>query len=121
MILITGATGLVGRTLVAELTSRGAGIRAVTRTAGAGTLPAAVEVFVPIWPGPRVSPALEGVDTLFVHPRAVGGNAEKLLALAAEREAYGESSHRSACRGCRPGRPPAEWSPTDCRRLSPPH
>jgi uncharacterized protein YbjT (DUF2867 family) len=36
MILITGATGLVGRTLVAELTSRGAGIRAVTRTAGAG-------------------------------------------------------------------------------------
>jgi hypothetical protein len=40
---------------------------------------------LPIWPGPRVSPALEGVDTLFVHPRAVGGNAEKLLALAAER------------------------------------
>jgi uncharacterized protein YbjT (DUF2867 family) len=85
MILITGATGLVGRTLVATLKSRGAGIRAVTRTAGAEPLQAGVETVVADLTRPEsLAAALEGVDALFVHPRAVGENAGKLLALAAE-------------------------------------
>lgn len=85
MILITGATGLVGRTLVATLKSRGAGIRAVTRTAGAEPLQAGVETVVADLTRPEsLAAALEGVDALFVHPRAVGKNAGKLLALAAE-------------------------------------
>ena len=85
MIVVTGATGVVGRPLVALLKDRGVAVRAVTRSAGAGTLRAGVE---PITADPAqpesLAAALEGASALFVHPRAVGEHAGKLLALAAE-------------------------------------
>ncbi|MFI5695938.1 NAD(P)H-binding protein [Kribbella sp. NPDC051586] len=63
MIVVTGATGTVGRPLVKLLEDQGVAVQAVSRSA----------------------PDLEGAEALFVHPRAVGENASKLLALAAEK------------------------------------
>jgi uncharacterized protein YbjT (DUF2867 family) len=85
MIVVTGATGTVGRPLVALLKDRGVTVRAVTRSTAAGTLPAGVEPVTADLTRPEsLAAALEGVSALFVHPRAVGENAGKLLALAAE-------------------------------------
>jgi len=44
MIVVTGATGHVGRELVAQLARSGAAVRAVTRRPGASAFPAGVEV-----------------------------------------------------------------------------
>ena len=44
MIVVTGATGHVGRELVAQLAGSGAAVRAVTRRPGARSFPAGVEV-----------------------------------------------------------------------------
>jgi NAD(P)-dependent dehydrogenase (short-subunit alcohol dehydrogenase family) len=60
-ILVTGATGLVGRLLIDELAGRGAEVRAVTRRPGAVTFPAGV----------TVAEGFAGVDAVFLHPRAV--------------------------------------------------
>jgi uncharacterized protein YbjT (DUF2867 family) len=82
-ILIMGATGLVGRPLVQMLLDAGCNVRAVTRNAGKAAFPAAVRVVVGDPAAPEsVAEALEGVDGLFLHPRAVGLAAPKLLALA---------------------------------------
>jgi uncharacterized protein YbjT (DUF2867 family) len=86
MIVVTGATGTVGRPLVMYLRDQGVTVRAVTRSTEAGTLPAGVEPVIADLTRPEsLAPALEGASALFVHPRAVGENAGKLLALAAEK------------------------------------
>jgi len=83
--MVTGATGAVGRPLVALLQDQGVTVRAVTRSVGAGTVPAGVvPVSVDLARVEDVAAALSGVSALFVHPRAVGESAGKLLALAAE-------------------------------------
>ena len=83
MIVVTGATGIVGRRLVALLATQGIAVRAVTRSAEA--LPAGVDIHRADLARPDdVAPALEGADALFVHPRAVGESAPRLLELAAE-------------------------------------
>ncbi|WP_410790130.1 NAD(P)H-binding protein [Kribbella sp. C-35] len=74
-IVVTGATGLVGRPLVQLLDDRGVEVRAVARSSGI-----AVDLAEP----EALAPALEGADALFVHPRAVGASAGKVLALANE-------------------------------------
>jgi uncharacterized protein YbjT (DUF2867 family) len=84
MILVTGATGTIGRPLIDALVSEGAKIRAVTRHPQAAGLPAGVEVVEgdPAQPD-TIAPFLEGVTALFLHPRAVGiPAAADLLALA---------------------------------------
>ena len=86
MIVVTGATGTVGRPLVALLKDQGVAVRAVARFADAGTVPVGVEVHKADLARPEeVAPALEGARALFVHPRAVGESAAKLVALAAEK------------------------------------
>jgi uncharacterized protein YbjT (DUF2867 family) len=83
-ILVTGATGLVGRLLIDELAGRGAEVRAVTRRPGAVTFPAGV----------TVAEGFAGVDAVFLHPRAVAdpagflararaGGVPKVVALSA--------------------------------------
>lgn len=85
MIVVTGATGVVGRPLIAQLTERGAQVRAVARSADQGPAPEGVEPVVADLTRPEeLGPALAGADALFVHPRAVGDSAAKLVALAAE-------------------------------------
>ena len=84
--LITGATGTIGRPLVDLLVGEGATVRAVTRNPLAAGLPAHVEVVAgdPGRPA-TLAPFLAGVNALFLHPRAVGDAAGKLLALARAR------------------------------------
>jgi len=82
-IVITGATGVVGRPLVTLLKDQGVSVRAVARSATA-LLPG-VEAFSSDLARPEtLAQVLEGADALFVHPRAVGEGAGKLLTLAAE-------------------------------------
>src|SRR6266700_2029072 len=84
MILVTGATGTVGRPLIELLASEGVKVRAVTHNPQAAGLPAGIEIAEgdPARPD-TIAPLLEGVTDLFLHPRAVGiPAAGKLLALA---------------------------------------
>jgi uncharacterized protein YbjT (DUF2867 family) len=76
-ILVTGATGNVGRPLTELLALDGAEVRAVTRNPQAAGLPAGVEVITTV-------SSLRGVTSLFLNPRAVGKAAGELLALARE-------------------------------------
>ncbi|GJF30660.1 nucleotide-diphosphate-sugar epimerase [Kitasatospora sp. NE20-6] len=84
MILVTGATGLVGRPLVETLAAAGHAVRAVSRNpAAAPPPPAGVETVTgdPSRPS-GLAPALDGVTALFLHPRAAGESADALVALA---------------------------------------
>jgi uncharacterized protein YbjT (DUF2867 family) len=78
MILVTGATGLVARPLVELLAGEGAKVRAVTRTPSTADFPDGVEVV-------DRADALDGVRSIFLHPRAVADGAAELLALAEQR------------------------------------
>jgi uncharacterized protein YbjT (DUF2867 family) len=86
MLLVTGATGTIGRPLIDVLVNDGAKVRAVTRNPHATDLPADVEVVKgdPSRPD-TIAPFLEGVTALFLHPRAAGDAAGELLTLARER------------------------------------
>jgi uncharacterized protein YbjT (DUF2867 family) len=76
-ILVTGATGTVGRSTVKRLLEEGSRVRAVTRRPSPG-LPSGVEV---------VSDAsnLTGVSAVFVHPRALGAQGAADLVERAKR------------------------------------
>lgn len=65
-ILVTGATGNVGRPLVHLLVDAGARVRAVTRDPGSAALPAGVEVVSSTEDG------LAGTDAVFLNSRALG-------------------------------------------------
>jgi uncharacterized protein YbjT (DUF2867 family) len=83
MILVTGATGLVGRLLVAELLGAGAKVRAVTRDPSASALPGVDLVAAEPQQPETLRPHLEGVEAVFLNPRAVGERAADIAALAA--------------------------------------
>jgi uncharacterized protein YbjT (DUF2867 family) len=73
-ILVTGATGTVGRQVVAELLARGHEVRALTRDAAKAAFPAGVEVVEGDLTQPDgLAPALEGVTGL--HLITFGGAA----------------------------------------------
>ncbi|MEU1851326.1 NAD(P)H-binding protein [Streptomyces sp. NPDC019990] len=73
-ILVTGATGTVGRQVVAELLARGHEVRALTRDAAQAVLPAGVEVAEGDLTRPEsLAPALEGITGL--HLITFGGAA----------------------------------------------
>jgi uncharacterized protein YbjT (DUF2867 family) len=82
MLLVTGATGTVGRPLVDLLVRDGAGVRAVTRDPRAATLPGAEVVEGDPSRPETIAAALRGVTALFLNPAAVGAAAPDLLALA---------------------------------------
>jgi uncharacterized protein YbjT (DUF2867 family) len=83
MILVTGATGNVGRPLLDQLRSEGADVRAVTRDAPAAGLPADVDVIEGDPSRPEtIASSLRGVTGLFLNPQAVGDASGELLELA---------------------------------------
>ena len=65
-IVITGATGNVGRPLVAELVAAGAEVRAVSRRPDAAGLPAEVKVV------DTAAAAIPGASAVFLNSRALG-------------------------------------------------
>ena len=81
MIVITGATGNVGRPLVAELLRRGAQVRAITRNPDQAGLPSEVDLRAGDPRAPEAS-WFDGVSAVWVNPRAVGPAVAELLALA---------------------------------------
>lgn len=85
MILVTGATGTVGRPLVELLVDEGVAVRAVTRDRRAADLPDGVDIVEgdPSRPD-TIAAALAGVSALFLNPAAVGDAAGDLLARAEE-------------------------------------
>lgn len=67
MILVTGATGNVGRQVVAQLRERGAPVRAVARDPASASLPAGVEVVRADLAEPgSLEPHLQAVESVFV-------------------------------------------------------
>ncbi|MEU3838507.1 NAD(P)H-binding protein [Streptomyces sp. NPDC028635] len=82
-VLVTGATGAVGRHVVDGLVAAGARVRALTRNPAAAGLPAGVEVFEGDLLQPQtVRAALEGVERLYLFP--VPETAREVVALAKE-------------------------------------
>lgn len=73
-IVVTGATGNVGRPLVTELLSAGARVRAVTRQPAPAGFPSEVEVF-----GSAID-ALPGASAVFLNSRALDGQMERVVA-----------------------------------------
>jgi len=84
MILVTGATGKVGRHLVDGLLGAGAEVRALTRDPAAAKLPAGAEVVLGDPGQPEtIAAALAGATRVFVNVTAVGGYITELMAAAA--------------------------------------
>jgi uncharacterized protein YbjT (DUF2867 family) len=75
-IVVTGATGNVGRPLVWELAAAGARVRAVTRTPEAAGFPDGVEAVY------SAVDALPGATAVFLNSRALGGELADVVALA---------------------------------------
>lgn len=85
MILITGATGTIGRPLVETLSAAGVAIRALTRRPQVARFPATVEVVAADLSQPdSIIPFFAGVHTLFLHPRAAMTSATAVLERARE-------------------------------------
>jgi uncharacterized protein YbjT (DUF2867 family) len=84
MILVTGATGNVGREVVHLLTAAGHAVAAVTRDPEAAALPGGARVVRGDASRPQsLASAFEGVESVLLAPRAVGQATAELLALAA--------------------------------------
>ncbi|MET9424901.1 MULTISPECIES: NAD(P)H-binding protein [unclassified Streptomyces] len=82
-VLVTGATGSVGRHVVDHLVASGAQVRALTRTPATAGLPDGVEVFEGDLEQPQtLRAALSGVERLYLFP--VPGTAREVVALAKE-------------------------------------
>ncbi|GIG66768.1 SDR family oxidoreductase [Phytomonospora endophytica] len=80
-VLVTGATGVVGRQVVAQLLAAGAEVRAVTRDPAKAGLPAGVEVVAGDLTDPAgLAPAFEGVDRMYLFP--VEEAVDEVVALA---------------------------------------
>jgi uncharacterized protein YbjT (DUF2867 family) len=75
-IVVTGATGNVGRPLVSELVAAGVRVRAVTRTPDTATFPDGVEVAT------SAADALAGASAVFLNSRALGDDLADVVALA---------------------------------------
>jgi uncharacterized protein YbjT (DUF2867 family) len=82
-ILVTGATGNVGRPLIASLLADGARVRALTRDPAAANLPPQVDVTGGDYTAPGVlAAAVRGADAVFVNIGAIRAGLGDLLAAA---------------------------------------
>jgi uncharacterized protein YbjT (DUF2867 family) len=98
-ILVTGATGRVGRAVVAQLLGAGVPVRALTRRPDAAGLPAAVEVVAGDLTVPEsLDAGLQGVGAVFLlwtAPPATLPAVVERLALHARRVVFLSSPHRT--------------------------
>uniref|UniRef100_UPI003F9C36B4 SDR family oxidoreductase n=1 Tax=Mycobacterium sp. TaxID=1785 RepID=UPI003F9C36B4 len=75
-IVVTGATGNVGRPLVCQLAAAGARVRAITRSPQTAGFPAGVEAVSP------AIDALSGASAVFLNSRALGDGLVDVVAAA---------------------------------------
>jgi uncharacterized protein YbjT (DUF2867 family) len=98
-ILVTGATGNVGRELVAQLRAAGRAVRALTRNPKSANLPGNIEVVGGDLSAPGTLDAcLDGIDDVFlvwVAPFAAAGAAIDRIASRAKRVVLLSSPHRT--------------------------
>jgi uncharacterized protein YbjT (DUF2867 family) len=99
-VLVTGATGRVGRALVAELMTAGVPVRALTRRPATAGLPAGVELVAGDLTLPEsLDPALQGVTSVFLvwtaPPATVPAVLERLAAYT-RRVVFLSSPHQTA-------------------------
>jgi uncharacterized protein YbjT (DUF2867 family) len=98
-ILVTGATGNVGRQLVAQLRAAGQAVRALTRNPQSANLPGDVEVVAGDLSSPEtLDAAVDGIDDVFlvwVAPLASAGPAIDRIASRAKRIVLLSSPHRT--------------------------
>lgn len=73
-IVVTGATGNVGRPLIAELLAAGAAVRGISRRPNAAGLPPGVDMFG------TASAALPGASAVFLNSRALGEELPEVVA-----------------------------------------
>jgi len=96
---VTGATGRVGRLVVAELLAAGVPVRALTRRPSAAELPAAVEVFAGDLAAPEsLDAALQSVGAVFLlwtAPPATTGAVVERLAAHTRRVVFLSSPHQT--------------------------
>jgi NAD(P)-dependent dehydrogenase (short-subunit alcohol dehydrogenase family) len=84
MVLISGATGNVGRELVNVLLAEGTTVRAVSRNTDTAMLPSESQLIQGDPSRPQtLARALSGADAILLSPRALAGAAGELLTLAA--------------------------------------
>jgi len=84
MIVVTGATGVIGRSLVDQLLAAGAKVRALTRDPDRAALPGTVETVSAEPAGRALEGLLEGAEALWLNPAAAqGGEALDLVRAAA--------------------------------------
>jgi len=99
-ILVTGATGNIGRQVVAQLRVTGCRVRALSRSPQSANLPHDVEVVRGDLSAPEtLDECLEGVDAVFlvwVAPIAAAAAALERIASRAERIVFLSSPHRTA-------------------------
>src|SRR4051794_37149645 len=78
MIVVTGATGNVGRPLVQTLAAAGEKVTAVSRRAGNAEVPAGVRAVAADLTDPQtLRPVLDGADALFLHDGGASAHALK--------------------------------------------
>lgn len=98
-ILVTGATGNVGRELVAQLRAAGRAVRALTRNPKSANLPGDVEIVGGDLSAPGTLDAcLDGIDDVFlvwVAPFSAAGGAIDRIASRAKRVVLLSSPHRT--------------------------
>jgi uncharacterized protein YbjT (DUF2867 family) len=98
-ILVTGATGNVGRALVAQLRAAGRSVRALTRNPQSGNLPGDVEIVAGDLSAPSTLDAcLDGIDDVFlvwVAPFTAARAAVDRIASRAKRIVLLSSPHRT--------------------------
>ncbi|MFD7663053.1 SDR family oxidoreductase [Streptomyces sp. NPDC059788] len=84
MIVVSGATGNIGRSLVGRLLAEGASVRALTRDPERAALPSGAEtVRADLTDPASLEPALRGADALFLNLAAGGGDAARAVVGAA--------------------------------------
>jgi uncharacterized protein YbjT (DUF2867 family) len=98
-ILVTGATGRIGRAVVAQLLDAGVPVRALTRRSDAAGLPAAVEIVEGDFTVPEsLDAGLQGVGPVFLLwtvPPATAPAVIERIALHAPRLVFLSSPHRT--------------------------
>jgi uncharacterized protein YbjT (DUF2867 family) len=84
MVLITGATGNVGREVVKLILDEGGHVAAVSRNPAAASLPAKARVIKGDPSQPQsLATAFNGIEAVLLSPRALAGAAKEFVTLAA--------------------------------------